>query len=605
MIRPRPLAVLSAVLAAIPLAIAPARAQSADGDLLTSKFDPSTCGKQSPASTAAGAAAVPVTWTDFELTGTLVDPAATVRRLFEPTMSRHRALTDDAREEIKRAAARFGYHVVGIGTRDTTTGTHAVIHLAPQPIVRWIDVDVKQSLIDTLLRDEIGRRMGVRVGGQLPWDPHERACELHEETARVEEFLRDEGYHDARARISQRMSGAAIKLKVSVQLGPEYTVDVDQIDIADADGLAIDASEIRDKFRHLGSCLVGPYVCIGKPRFTRSQHQADVQKVVQLFHDRGYPAVRVRSDYDPVTSPDRRTKKVRFGLTIDQRRRLDVVFEGHNPGSVSTQALRQQLTFDQASSTDDVEANASARAIAAYLQSRGYFDARVTWTRERFGVFDRLIFRIDQGETRSVRSVSFAGNRAIPAADLSAVVATKAARLSNSLFGSNVAATSSALAADVDRLVDLYRRRGYRDARVRVAAGPDPSSLESAALTAALLSSRRGGGLHVRFTIEEGQPTLLTQVHVQVGDHGDELRTPDERVLCRQVLRDLADLYKHEGLSRPATNERCVATAANLAFREDDVAASADQLRDRLYSHGRPRAEVRYEQVVLGPRRIA
>src|SRR5262249_26055171 len=161
------------------------------------------------------------------------------------------------------------------------------------------------------------------------------------------------------------------------------------------------------QFRHRGSCLVGPYVCFGKPRFTLAQHQSDLQKVVKLFQSRNYPAVRVRSDFDPLTSFDRRTRTVRFKLTIDPPRGLDVQFVGYDPGSITVEQLKNQLTFNQAGSTDDLEAAASARAIAAYLQERGYFDARVTWNHERFPIIDHLLYRIEQGATRAVRSVTF------------------------------------------------------------------------------------------------------------------------------------------------------------------------------------------------------
>ena len=71
------------------------------------------------------------------------------------------------------------------------------------------------------------------------------------------------------------------------------------------------------------------------------------------------------------------------------------------------------------------------------------------------------------------------------------------ARLSRSLFGGSTSATSDVLAADVSRIVDLYRRNGYRDARVRVTASTEQAALDSAALTAALVSADRGKGLYV------------------------------------------------------------------------------------------------------------
>lgn len=598
---------------AIVAAHAPALAQpesrtplGVDVDAAPVKFDPSICNQPEPVAAPPGTT-VPVTWKEFEISGTFVDGKQTVRELIAPTMNRHPALTADARAEIARSAAGFGYHLVGLGTRETPNGTQAIVHLSPLPMVRHINIDMDQPFFSRLLDDEVRRRLRVRVGAYLPWSPRDRFCDLQEEIRRIEEYLRDEGYFDATVVMDHESEGAAVALDVDISLGEAYQTDLARIRIPNAQNLAVGVDEIRENFRHRGTCLIGKRLCFGKARFTRAQHQLDVQKVVNLFRARGFPAVRVRSDFDPAMSIDRRTKTVGFTITIDQRRRLDVVFEGN---SVSTDALRKQLTFDSASSVDDFEASESAAAVTAYLQSRGYFDARVTWSRERFGVregegFDRIIFRVDQGKPRTVKEVQIVGNAALKLEELEDAIGTKQARLSTSLFGKNTAVTSALLATDVDRLADVYRRAGYRDAHVRVSAATDPAALDNAALTAALLLADRGEGLYVRFTIQEGQPTLLTQVHVELGDKGDQVSTPDERILCRQMLRHLAELYAYPGLAQPVTNDRCIGTATNLRFREDAAAETRDLLKDRLYSHGRPRAEVTYEPTVIGPRRIA
>lgn len=603
--------VLAAVAAAAP---APARAQPADEPIAAAKFDPAIC-EQRKEDTARREAerslqpgdvpAAPTPWVDFELAGTLLDPEPTVRALLTPTMNRNRPLEPRAREEIAESAGAFGYHLVGLGTRETPAGTRLVVHLAPKPIVRRIEVSVKQSVFSQLLDDEIRRRMTKRVGAYLPWDPIARACELWQETVNIEGFLRDEGYFEARASIEQRLSGAELILEIEVAPGPAYAVDVDRIGIEGVGTLQVSNAEIRDQFRHRGRCLVGPYVCFGKPRFTLAQHQGDLQKVVKLFQSRNYPAVRVRSDFDPRTSFDRRTKTVRITLTIDPRRGLDVQFIGHDPGTVSVEQLREQLTFNDAGSTDDLEAAASARAIATYLQSRGYFDARVTWTHERFTVIDHLLYRIEQGRPRVVRSVSFSGNRTVRADELADAIATKPVRFSTSLFGASAAATSEMLDGDRERIADVYRRKGYRDAEVRVSAAPDPVALGSAALTAALVSANRGADLHVRFTIDEGRPTLLGEIRVELADGSEAVTTPEERELCQIALAELAELYRYPGFARPTRPDRCAALASGLMFRDADAVATRDGLRDRLYELGRPRAEVEYRTIPIGTRVVA
>ncbi|MBA3451801.1 MAG: BamA/TamA family outer membrane protein [Deltaproteobacteria bacterium] len=591
------------------ISTAQSQPQAGDDDTVPAvKFDPASCIQAvDPVVAPTDVSAPPPTWNDFDVTGELRDARATVRALLEPTMTRQQALTETAREQIRAVSGAFGYHLVGIGLKEAPAGTVAIIHLSPLPMVRKVDVDVDQSIFDTLsspiLDDEVRRRMRVRTGSYLPWSPHDRACVLHEEKLRIEEFLREEGFIEATVDVQERRKGTGIALELEVHLGPEYTAGL--INIADREPNNVSDDEIRSKFRHTSFCIVGKgRLCFGSARFKRTRHQADIQAVVELFRQRGYPAVRVRTDFDPMTSFDRRTKNVNFTITIDQRRRLEVVFEGHSE-AVTIDNLKKQLTFDQAASADDVEAHESAKALAAYLQGRGFFDARVTWTRERFEPFDRIVFRIDQGATRQVRSIQFVGNRALDASELLEVIGTREARFSSSLFGSRTAATSVQLAADVEALVDTYRRAGYREARVRVSAATEPAALDSAALAASLVLAGRGNGLHVRYTIDEGLPTLLTQVEVALGDKGDTIVTPEQRALCKLVLADLATLHGEPQLATPAADNRCVATAANLKYREAEAIDTRDRLRDRLYSHGRPRAKVGFVPKVLGPHRIA
>ena len=591
------------------VAIAAPRHAFADEETVVSAetFDPSSCGRAAPV-IGPTSADPPVTWGGFEIKGELTESEATLRGLFEPTMRRHRAMTDSARGDITKIATSFGYHMVGLGTRDTPQGIVAVITLSPLPLVRRIDIDVKQGFFEKfttpLFEEEIKRRLRVRVGSYLSWTPKERSCEIYDEQRRVEEYLRDEGYFEAKVATSQKKVGRGVTLRLKVGLGPKYEIDAKQIKIAARDDTAnVTDEQIRNTFQHR-SCILRK-ICVGTKRFTRTDLSADVQEVVKKFHKAGYPAVRVRTDFDPLTSFDRRSKKVRFTVTIDTRRKLDVYFEGYDRNAIKEEDLHDQLTFDTAASSDDVEANESAKALTAYLQGEGYFDARVTFSRERFDPYDRVTFRIEAGEIRDVQQVTFVGNVALDEVQLREAIGTRESRFRAQLFGDSTHATSAQLAADVDAVVSLYHREGYRDARVRVHAAPLPGGLGSAALTAALLGADRGSDLYVRFSITEGQPTLLGEVHVAIGDTGEMLPSPAQQGLCAQVLADLADLLGEPQLARPTTAGQCVATATSLKFKEGSVLDSRDQLKDRLFSHGRPRAKVTLESRPIGPNRVA
>lgn len=570
------------------------------------------------------ALATPIPWSQFEVQGQLVDSKETVHALLAPTMAQYRtSLSLATLPELALVTARFGYQLVGHNTVDTTL----VLHLVPLPLVRRVYVDMKQSIFDKLLEDEVARRMSIRVGSYLPWEPIRRGCALFDEERRIREFLFDEGYYGATVEIVTALDVAEASLRVIIDLGDKYTLG--RVTIACPSGterkkgrcvdtvtgapyvLALTDAEIRETFKLDRQCVFGKSIlCYGTPRFTRAQFQEDLQELKRKFQTRGYPSVRIVPS-DPRLSFDRKRKVVDIVVTIDQRRHIDVRFDGHERAGIEEQLLRKQLTFDLAGSADDVEIGESARALTTYLQTRGFFDARVTWTRERIDTeprpgttepgihLDRIVFRIVPGERRRVANVQFIGNTAITTATLEDLVATKETKLGGTIFGTTVFATSSELIVDQDRIKEAYRRIGYPDARVWPSASPVPAGLDNAAVTAALVAVDSGDSLYVRFTIEEGEPTLLSRIVVV-----DENGTPIEAGLCAQILGELATRLGNRDVAVRVDNTQCASHVRDLPFRSDDVSATRDQLRDYLFRSGRARATVEYEAVPLGPHRV-
>jgi outer membrane protein assembly factor BamA len=558
------------------------------------------------AGSAAAQPAPPVTWNEFDIQGDLQDPPDTVRTLLAPVMTRRTSLTDEARADVTTTAGQFGYHVISLTTRDTPTGTHAVLRLSPRPRVRKVDIDINQQLFTILLDDQVRRRMRVRTGSYLAWDPADRKRELDGEVRQLADYLHfDEGYFDATVEHQEREDGGGVELTIRIKLGDQYRTGA--IRVASPEALAattIDRTSVIQEFQHKAFFDF----LFGAARFTRARHLEDIQHVVELFQRRGYPAVRVHTSFeqDPASAFNRLTHMVDFTVTIDPRRRIDVRFEG-NPESVTDDNLRGQLTFNATASSDDVEANSSARAIVTYLQSRGWFDAHVTWVRVRNQnlPLDQITFQLELGRQRPVRSIEFVGNSVFHADQLENVIGTTQEKLTTSLFGGNTNATSGQLSADVDRISRFYRSAGYRDARVRVEAAANPAAFGSAALTAALAATDQGDGLYVRYVIDEGEPTLLTGVEVALAGGDPAIHDDGQRRLCKLVLTELAGLYGNDQLAVPTHTARCASSARSLTFREDVAASTRDQLKDRLFSHGMPRAEVGYAAQVTGPRQVA
>jgi outer membrane protein assembly factor BamA len=549
----------------------------------------------------------PSPWTEFTVEGDLLDSPQTVQALLQPTMqARRTTLTNATWIDIAAMAARFGYQLVDHRAVDLTSGKRLVLQLAPLPIVRSIKTRFPTRLADLFgraLEDEVRRRVRLRPGSYLPWEPIRRQCAVADDRQRIEEYLYDEGYADATVKMTTALQRTNATLIIEIDLGKQYRTGT--IAIAKPVGgepLAISDAEIRATFRHNDVCLPVLPTCFSTAHFTRTQHQEDVQRLRELFHRRGYPAVRVQSSFDPKTSFDRRTHTVNFTLTIDQRRLVDVQFEGADRDQFPAEELRKYLTFDSAGSSDDVEVASSAAALTAYLQTRGFFDARVTVERQRGPEYDKIAFRIDQGPHRDVHSVRFSGNHAISSAALGELVATKPAGFRGTLLGTNTAATAEQLAVDVTRIKDAYRRIGYRDTRVVARASSEPQALDSPALTAALVLAERGDGVHVGYAISEGEPTVLSRIAIDLPTGSAEQQT----ALCAELLRELASEL-HQPLlasAKPNGSQLCSATTA-IRFREDDVAATRERLRELLFRTGRPRATVGFEAKPLGPKEMS
>ncbi|MBV8757903.1 MAG: BamA/TamA family outer membrane protein [Deltaproteobacteria bacterium] len=571
----------------------------AQGDVLQAMHaDASTCagvdtspGASLEAVATSSEPGMPIPWTEFVVEGELTEPAATVHALFEPTLAQFRtSLKQKTFTELSAMTAKFGYQLVA----HRFDGTKLVLHVAPLPIVRKVRVEVNQGWFDRPLDDEIRRRMLFRTGAPLPWEPFRRDCAMLEEAGRIEDYLHDEGYFDATAEVIPQLSGNGTTLFVDVHLYKDYELGTIKI-VPGPNQLAIPDAEIRATFVHY-TCIAGDYGCwLGRARFSRTKYQADLAKLKELFQKRGYPAARIQSS-DIRTSFDRRTHKVNVQLVIDQRRHIDVEFVGIDNEAIKDAQLRGVLTFGVASSADDVEAANSARAIQDYLQRRGYFDARVTWIRERFDIFDKITFRVEPGKHRDVASVEFVGNKAIPTADLVGIVSVKPINFASDLLGTQTFATSGQLSADIDRIVQAYRRAGYRETRVAVSASPDASGLDDPAMTAALLSlDTNNDQVYVRYRIDEGRPTLLQRIELVHADKGKQL----DPALCAAMMSELA-----RELSMTIRQTGCTAEIG-VPYREDDVLLTRDQLRDFLYKQGRPRAIVDYSPVPIGDHQIA
>ena len=441
-------------------------------------------------------------WSSWRVEGDLVDSVETVTGFITPIMEEHRNWSRADQVDVARFLRRLGYHTV-IVNHPAGGGVDAVLQLEPVPQVRYIVVDIDAKNIvarirDPIFADTIKRRMTINPGSQLEWQRAAREKQLQDEANRLAEYLRNDGFYDARVTIEPRDLGDhAIRLNVHVVLGAPYHVGR----LTVTGNAAVDSPEVTRLFHHGSYCTPVFTLCLSEQRFTRTQLNKDVDQVVELYKKRGFPGVRVRTDFDLRHSFHRDTHTVEFNIDVRERRKIDVVFEGsHWPD----ESLRKDLTLDEEGSYDDVELDASAEAIRHHYQSEGYFEASVTWERVRFGVFERVIYTIQEGPKLKVNGIEFVGNHAVSDERLQGTIVTK--RFRNIIVGQGGGfATTLQLKQDVERIERLYRSRGYRDAQVELRVARSHALLgDTAALAAAVAADVPADGLHIHFVIDEG-----------------------------------------------------------------------------------------------------
>ena len=531
--------------------------------------------------------APPMVFTEWEVVGTLLDPPSVLRAMLAPDLRTRRALTDTAREELAEVCERLGYQLTELRTtRLDGGGIKATLEVYPIPVVRWVDVSISQRLTDVYLEDEVRRRVRLRAGVALPRTQEARQKLLDEEADRVQVYLRDEGYFDAAVTIGIAKVGAyGAKVTLTAKLGGAYHLGkVVVVNTSQAGGeLSVGRAEIARALEHRELCLSLALYCA--KRFTRAQHQADLDEITRRFQRRGFPGARVSSDFDPLGSFDRKTHTVDVTIRVDERRKLDVVFEGNDKDAVPDEELTKILTFATATSVDDFEIAASAHAIERYYQGRGAFDVLVSFDRVRFRAFDRVVYRIEPGPSREVRRVTMAcrgpdGDRPciLSRGDLFGAIGTREQGPILDL-SDDVSPTTDQLAFDTAALERLYNSNGFLQAKARVEVAPSPAGWGAAAIALAEVAVNRApNDLYVRFRIDEGPRTLIAQVNVAF-DCGP--------VPCGTTVASEAQVRARFGVKPgdPFVPARLAKAAAGLA--------------DWYWNLGRPRATTTLGEPVL------
>ena len=407
------------------------------------------------------------------------------------------------------------------------------LHLTIEPVRIVRNVIVKHNW--PLFDDEIIRHLSLRTGTPLPADS-ELTMRLAEEAEAVRKFLFNEGYFEAGASVEPHIAMVGIPaeprpqwidLVVKVDLGPSYHLDrvVPTYDHEDGEK-HLSRTQLYDIFHHW-------------LRFKVSQMRDDAHKAEKILHDAGFPAARVVPDFDFARDADRKTHRIVLPVRVTLKRRVDVKFIGNR--AIAARELRDALTIFSAGAFDDVELAESARALVKEYQKHGFFEARVTFHRalRRAPVdaatgkphgddVEEVTFTVDEGPELKVQRVELVSEDGRPltfsATDLrdKAGLETKPFPALGAIgLGEGGYVTQVQLQQDADRLVTLYKQRGFPNVKVRYEVARDPAAFDALGAFGAEATGAGGGhSLYVRFFIDEGRREIVDHVElVFVGPH--------------------------------------------------------------------------------------
>ena len=207
--------------------------------------------------------------------------------------------------------------------------------------------------------------------------------------------------------------------------------------------------------------------------------------------------LRTSGYYEAVvrTTPVPGQASTAIDLTVDVTRGplVALTFEGD---SLPEAARRELVPVREEASVDEDLLEDSRNRITAWLQERGYWRARVSYSRRQTPTGLEVVFTIARGRVYRVRSVVIGGVQALPEATLRQRVAIEP--------GDPFA--PSVLSAGIASITQLYQNSGFPAARVEQALVD---------VSAPSLSPDVPGDLEIRLRVTEGTRATVSAHHVR------------------------------------------------------------------------------------------
>ena len=365
---------------------------------------------------------------------------------------------------------------------------------------------------------------------------------LERAVANMQRVLQDNGFHHARITRSEQSVEQQQQKNILFQVTAGVRAKVGEIKVEGDAGYTL--SELEDMGKiHTGDPVIST-------RLTRA-----LQKIREKYQKQS----RLLAQVSVVSRTYRPEKNVvDYTLRVDRGAVVRILTEGFR---VRQGVLKKLVPIYEEGAVDEDLLNEGRKNLQNYLQSIGFFDAKVSVSQKTVadGAQLQVIFSIEAGARHKLAAIWISGNKLFDA-DL---IRSRMQEQPAGRFLTHGKYSEALLAQDVSSLEDLYRNNGY----------------------------------------------LQVKVNVQVADkyHGD----PDVLALLVNIVegpQTRVDWVRIEGNYSIPTEQivPSLSTEEGQAFTETSLSDDRDAILEKYFNNGFPNAtvDVSYVPVVPSPDQI-
>lgn len=265
---------------------------------------------------------------------------------------------------------------------------------------------------------------------------------IPEQIDRLISLYEKEGFLDTVVYIEQypNEKDRSITLKVKVEKGRGFRIN----EITLEGNTVFQAGRIKNKINKFFDY---------KPR----QVKSDIDAIVKLYKDAGFPRVRVKLaniEFDI----EKRT--VDLTLQIKEGKKVEVEFEGNL--HQQNRKLQKIVSVNQSGDTDEFELEHSKGLLLSHYRSIGYDEAKVEYSKKELSPSHTLIhFKIEEGKKHLIKKIDFEGNKNASDGELKNQMLTK-----EQSFGNRGVFLEELFKQDLENVEKFYEAKGYLESKV-------------------------------------------------------------------------------------------------------------------------------------------